>query len=66
MALFKGIISGLIAALVLSFFMLRAGYPSGGVLALHHAELAGFSFSWSWPIFLVVGGLACAIFKMLD
>ena len=66
MALIKGIPCGLIAALIISFFMLRAGYPEGGVLALHRAALAGYVFSWSWPIFLVIGGIATAIFKLME
>lgn len=66
MALFKGILAGILAALIISFFMMRAGYPAGGVLALHREAIAGFSFNWSWPIFLVIGGIATAIFKMMD
>jgi hypothetical protein len=66
MALLKGILCGLIAALIISFFMLRAGYPGGGVLALHRAVLADYVFSWSWPIFFVIGGIATAIFKLMD
>ena len=66
MALIKGILSGLIAALIISYFMIRAGYPAGGVLALHRAAVGGFSFDWSWPIFLVIGGIATGIFKMMD
>ena len=66
MALIKGILCGLAASLVISFFMLRAGYPGGGVLALHRAVLADHVFSWSWPIFLAIGGIATAIFKLMD
>jgi hypothetical protein len=66
MALIKGIPCGLIAALIISYFMLRAGYPPGGVLALHRTALAGYVFSWSWPIFLVIGGIATAIFKLME
>ena len=66
MAFIKGILCGALAALIISFFMIRAGYPSGGVLALHRETIAGFSFQWSWPLFVGIGGLACGIFKIME
>lgn len=66
MAFIKGILCGLLAAFIISFFMSRAGYPPGGVLALHREAIAGYSFVWSWPIFIAIGALAFGIFKMME
>jgi hypothetical protein len=64
--LIKAILLGMIAAIGMSFFLTRAGYALGGVLALHGETLAGFGFYWSWPIFCVVTGLAWGILRMMN
>lgn len=64
-ALFKGLIPGLILSLAVSLFV-GSGGSAGGFLYVHQVTLAGYDFYWSWPLFIVGTALAGVLFMLTD
>ena len=72
-ALFKGMISGILLTWIISGILGTNG-SKGGFLFIHLIHIAGnsafsvssISFYWSWPLFISSTVLAFAIFKMLE
>ena len=64
-ALFKGLIPGIILTLIVSLFI-GSGGSQGGFLHVHQVTLLGYDFYWSWMLFIAGTGLAAAIFLMMD
>jgi hypothetical protein len=64
-AFLKAIVVGAIFSFVLSTLIGHAG-STGGIAYIHHYVIQGFSFHWSWVLFVVGAGLAFVIFLMLE
>ncbi len=66
-AFLKAIVLGAFLALIVSLFI-GSGGSSGGMLNVRHVivEDAGFSFYWSWALFLVGSGLSFGLFLVMD
>ncbi len=65
-SLLKGIALGVLGGLIVPLLMHRISGAEGGVLAVQFIHLFGYSFWWSWPIFVIASGFAFAIFKMME
>jgi hypothetical protein len=64
-AFLKAIVVGAIFSFVLSALIGHAG-STGGLANIHHFVIQGFSFHWSWVLFVAGSGLAFVIFLMLE
>ena len=64
-AFLKAIVLGIFLALLVSLFIGSAG-SSGGMLHVFQVNFEGYTFYWSWPLFLVGTGLSFGIFMMMD
>jgi hypothetical protein len=65
MALFKGMIPGLIVTLIVAV-ILGANGVSAGWLNVHKLHVAQLYFYWSWPLFLVATALGWFVFSTVD
>lgn len=65
-ALLKGIIAGMIGTVIGSLLIQRVSNSDGGALAIHLLNIGGYQVHWSWPLFVVLGGFATALFKMME
>lgn len=63
MDFFKGLIPGAILTLVVGG-ILGVNHSRGGVLSVFHQALHGFSFYWSWQLFIAATLLSWALFAM--
>ena len=61
----KGLIPGTILTWLLALVM-GSNQTKGGFLNIFHTYIAGYSFYWSWPLFIVATALAWAIFWMME
>lgn len=62
--LMKAIPLGVILAFVVSLFI-GSGGSTGGFLNIHYYTIEGYSFYWSWVMFLLGTGLAFALLWMM-
>ena len=65
-ALLKSIVLGAIGSMLVSLLIYRTIGALGGKAAIQAWHIADHNFYWSWPIFLAAGGLAFAIFKLME
>lgn len=73
MAFIKALIPAALLTWIVATIMGTNG-SKGGFLFIHYIHVTGggafssggFSFYWTWPLFIASLGLAFAIFKMLD
>lgn len=61
----KGLVAGAILSFVVSAVIGHTG-STGGVADVHHFVIRGFSFYWSWVLFVVGTGVAFALFLMME
>ena len=61
--LIKALPCGALLAWLVALFMGNGG-ARGGMLSIETMQLAGESFYWSWPLFLVGTGLAWGIMAL--
>jgi hypothetical protein len=65
MSFIKGLVPGTLFTWFLSLIFGR-NHTSAGWLEVHMTSLADTHFYWSWPLFLIMTGLAWAIFWMME
>lgn len=65
MALFKGLIPGLLLTWILSTVIGSNG-SSAGWAAIHRVTIEGHQFWWSTPIFVATTALSWFVFKTLE
>jgi hypothetical protein len=64
-AFLKALVLGIFLALLVSLFI-GSGGSSGGLLHIFPVTVEGFSFYWSWALFLIGTGLSFGIFLMME
>lgn len=65
MALIKALVPGFLLTWVVSLIIGSNG-SRGGILSIQHSYIEGYSFYWSWPLFVAGTVLAWALFAMMD
>ena len=64
-AFLKSVVLGIFLAGLVSLFI-GSGGSSGGMLNVFHVTVEGWSFYWSWPLFVIGTALAFGLFVMMD
>ena len=65
MALFKGLIPGIILTLILAVILGSNGV-SAGWLNVHRVDVQQYHFYWSWSLFFIFSGLGWFVFSTVD
>ena len=64
-AFLKAVALGIFLALIISLFI-GSGGSSGGMLNVREVTIEGYSFYWSWALFLIGTGISFGLFVMMD
>jgi hypothetical protein len=65
MPFFKALLPGTAGTFVLSL-ILGSQHTKAGWLNVERLTVESFSFHWSWPLFIILTGLAWLIFWLLE
>lgn len=65
MAFIKALIPGFLLTWIVAGILGSNG-SRGGILSIQRSLIEGYTFYWSWSLFVVATGLAWALFWMMD